>query len=226
MTIPLLSQIRRLPSLTISLPRSVSTNLWQFGLTTAWELRNFPKTGISSFSRPGCPSRARQPLYHILWVRGFRGHTISGRGFNLLKPLRRHFPATPDLPSSFTRHDPGDRNASVQKIDNRLGDLRRDGLGNWPTSAGSNFPLERRAKASRRRSLSIAARRLSAELCSLPAFSEVADFFCGSNAHVFPQTALAVLYQALAIDPNQRGSASFPASRGGRGASRARPGGP
>jgi len=39
MTIPLLSQIRRLPSLTISLPRSVSTNLWQFGLTTAWELR-------------------------------------------------------------------------------------------------------------------------------------------------------------------------------------------
>jgi hypothetical protein len=41
MTIPLLSQIRRLPSLTISLPRSVSTNLWQFGLTTAWQLRNF-----------------------------------------------------------------------------------------------------------------------------------------------------------------------------------------
>src|ERR1700686_2769874 len=41
MTIPLLIQIRRLPSLTISLPGSVSTNLWQFGLTTAWELHNF-----------------------------------------------------------------------------------------------------------------------------------------------------------------------------------------
>src|SRR5208282_4495813 len=39
MTIPLLIQIRRPPSLTISLPGSVSTNLWQFGLTTAWELR-------------------------------------------------------------------------------------------------------------------------------------------------------------------------------------------
>jgi hypothetical protein len=39
MTIPLLIQIRRLPSLTISLPGSVSTNLWQFGLTTAWELQ-------------------------------------------------------------------------------------------------------------------------------------------------------------------------------------------
>ena len=43
MTIPLLSQIRRLPSLTISLPGSVSTNLWQFGLTTAWELREIAK---------------------------------------------------------------------------------------------------------------------------------------------------------------------------------------
>jgi len=52
---------------------------------------------------------------------------------------------------ALSRRDPGDRNASVQKIDNRLGDLRRDGLGSWPTSAGSNFPLERRAKATRGR---------------------------------------------------------------------------
>ena len=35
----------------------------------------------------------------MLWVRGFRDHTISGRGFNLFKPLRRHFRATPFLPS-------------------------------------------------------------------------------------------------------------------------------
>jgi hypothetical protein len=34
-------------------------------------------------------------VYHILWVRGSRAHTISGRGFNLFKPLRRHFRATP-----------------------------------------------------------------------------------------------------------------------------------
>jgi hypothetical protein len=25
-----------------------------------------------------------------LWVRRFRGHTVSGRGFNLIKPLPRH----------------------------------------------------------------------------------------------------------------------------------------
>jgi hypothetical protein len=30
---------------------------------------------------------------YILWVRGFRDPTISGRGFNLFKPLRRHFRA-------------------------------------------------------------------------------------------------------------------------------------
>src|SRR5271170_6791895 len=35
------------------------------------------------------------PVYQILWVRGFRAHTIPGRGFNLFKPLRRHFRATP-----------------------------------------------------------------------------------------------------------------------------------
>jgi hypothetical protein len=34
-------------------------------------------------------------VYQILWVRGFIDPTISGRGFNLFKPLRRHFRATP-----------------------------------------------------------------------------------------------------------------------------------
>jgi hypothetical protein len=47
MTIPLLSQIRRLPSLTISLPGSVSMNLWQFGLTTAWELQSCRKRRLT-----------------------------------------------------------------------------------------------------------------------------------------------------------------------------------
>ena len=49
----------------------------------------------------------------------FPSHTISGRGFNLFKPLRRHFRATP-----FCRQR---RNTSVQKIDDRLDDLRRGG---------------------------------------------------------------------------------------------------
>src|SRR5271170_2091980 len=39
----------------------------------------------------------RAAAYHILWVRGYRDHTISRRGFNLFKPLRRHFQATPFL---------------------------------------------------------------------------------------------------------------------------------
>jgi hypothetical protein len=77
---------------------------------------------IVSRSRAGS---ARAPVYHILWVRVFRTHTISGPGFNLFKPLWRHFAA-----ASFCRHalarDPSDRNASAQKVD-RLGGLRRDG---------------------------------------------------------------------------------------------------
>ena len=36
--------------------------------------------------------RARVP---DVVARGFRAHTISGRGFNLFKPLRRHFRARP-----------------------------------------------------------------------------------------------------------------------------------
>jgi hypothetical protein len=53
------------------------------------------------------------PVYHILWVRGFRAHTISRPGFNLFKPLRRHFRATPFCRQPLAR-DPTDRNASVR----------------------------------------------------------------------------------------------------------------
>jgi hypothetical protein len=56
---------------------------------------------------------SRAPVYQMLWLRGVRGHTISGAGFNLFKPLRRQFRATQVL----SRRDPGDRDASVQKID-------------------------------------------------------------------------------------------------------------
>ena len=51
----------------------------------------------------------RAPVYHILWSRGFRATTISGRGFNLFKPLRRHFEATPFCRRAPARRDPGDR---------------------------------------------------------------------------------------------------------------------
>src|SRR5271170_1269020 len=69
----------------------------------------------------------RAAAYQMLWVRGFRDHTISGRGFNLFKPLRRHFRATPFCRHGLSRRDPDDRNASVEKIDDRLGGLLRDG---------------------------------------------------------------------------------------------------
>ena len=44
------------------------------------------------------PERAvsHAPVYQMLWLRGFGDHTILGRGFNLFKPLRRHFRAGAD----------------------------------------------------------------------------------------------------------------------------------
>jgi hypothetical protein len=69
----------------------------------------------------------RAAAYHILWVRGIGDHTISRRGFNLFKQLRRHFRATPFCSHALSRRDPGDQNASVPKIDDRLGGLLREG---------------------------------------------------------------------------------------------------
>jgi hypothetical protein len=48
---------------------------------------------------PESHTASRAPVYHILWVRVFRDHTISGRGFNLFKPLGRQFRANSVLPS-------------------------------------------------------------------------------------------------------------------------------
>jgi hypothetical protein len=78
---------------------------------------------ILAARRPETHAVSRAPVYHILWVRGFRAPTISRPGFNLFKPLRRHFGATPFCRQPLAR-DPSDRNASVQKVD---GGLRRDG---------------------------------------------------------------------------------------------------
>ena len=89
---------------------------------------------------PESHTASRAPVYQILWVRVFRDHTISGRGFNLFKPLRRHFRAngrTPFCRQVLSRRDPDDRNASVQKIDDRLGGLLRDG------DTGTNIELPR-----------------------------------------------------------------------------------
>ena len=59
-----------------------------------------------NFPTPEPPPASRAPAYQMLWVRGFRGHTISGRGFNLFKALRRHFRAV--LPSASRAAIPAD----------------------------------------------------------------------------------------------------------------------
>ena len=59
------------------------------------------------------------PVYQMLGVRDFGGHTIFGRGFNLFKPLRRHFRATPICCQVLSRRGPG------KKFVERLGELRQ-----------------------------------------------------------------------------------------------------
>src|SRR5271170_6056816 len=82
--IPLLIQIRRTLSSRIRQPRPVSTNLWQFGLTTAWEL-----LGIGN-------------LFRSYWIRrcfrdGFSQKTVDSAKFPAF------FPATRQLPTSGDR---------------------------------------------------------------------------------------------------------------------------
>src|SRR5271168_885110 len=90
------------------------------------QLRNFV---IPAAPQPEFAHGHRPPVYHILWVRGFRAHTISRRGFNLFKPLRRHFPATRccrQVPHPLAPRCRRPKR-SVQKIEDRLGGLRQDG---------------------------------------------------------------------------------------------------
>ena len=42
---------------------------------------------ILTAHQPESRTVSHAPVYHILWVQGFRAHTISGRGFNVFKPL-------------------------------------------------------------------------------------------------------------------------------------------
>src|SRR5271156_308099 len=68
-------------------------------------------TAVAKRLRRGSSAGARSAAYQILWVRSFRDHPIPRRGFNLFKPLRRHFAATPFCCHALSRRDPGDRNA-------------------------------------------------------------------------------------------------------------------
>ena len=65
------------------------------------------------------PGKSSVPVYQMLWLRGFRGHTIPGRGFNLFKPLRRHFRATPFAVSPSRAAIPATERSRSQKIDDQ-----------------------------------------------------------------------------------------------------------
>ena len=77
-----------------------------------------------SFPRP-CGERRRKIFgrwswrfeYQILGVQGCGAHTIFGREFNLLKPLRRHFRASPLCRPALPRRG---QNAAVQETDDRV----------------------------------------------------------------------------------------------------------
>jgi hypothetical protein len=111
------------PGAPISVLHRAKSKLWAPFSATGNGARNFV---ILAARQTESRAVSRAPVYHILWVRSFRAHTISRPGFNLFKPLRRHFPATPFCRQPLAR-DPSDRNASVQKFDDRLGGLGRDG---------------------------------------------------------------------------------------------------
>ena len=70
---------------------------------------------------------SRAPVYQILWARGFRATTISEPGFNLFKPLRRHFRADSVVAVRPSRAAIPATETPRFKIDDCLGDLRWDG---------------------------------------------------------------------------------------------------
>ena len=71
----------------------------------------------------------------MLWVRGFRAPTISRRGFNVFKPLRRHLPATPSC-----RQPLAPRSRRPKRSFAMLLDLRPPGRkSRLPNSCSSEF---------------------------------------------------------------------------------------
>ena len=91
-------------SITIS---TISRTGRSCSISISWRSRRLPCSRLGAFFCNFVILPARQPEsrpvspapYQILWVRGCRAHTISGRESNLFKPLRRHFRATSVLPS-------------------------------------------------------------------------------------------------------------------------------
>src|SRR5271163_4877203 len=144
MTIPLLSQIRRLPSLIISLPGSVSTNLWQFGLTTAWELPNFvtPKPGAVGGDRcVGGPATAgRLPMG---WARlagaRLRRFEVFGVGVRCCSVSSRRHAVSGSVPKARRRPFRCDRVPSRRT--RLLVALERRGSGRLSDGEGLHEPL-------------------------------------------------------------------------------------
>jgi len=111
------------------------------------------------------PESGRQPraVYKILWLRGIPDHTISGRGFNLFKLLRRHFRATmiPATIGSDVSSETVAREATTQ-FGKKFVELGSDPTLSvselfavvGPLSAPFRTPPDRNRRPSRRRALS------------------------------------------------------------------------
>ena len=105
-------------------PRQVTISVLHRAISKPWRLfLQLCYFFILAARQPESRTVGRAPEYQILWVRGFRDHTNSGRGFNLSSRCG----AISGRLRFAVRRDPSDRDASVQKIDDRLDDLRRDG---------------------------------------------------------------------------------------------------
>src|SRR5277367_5434409 len=105
----------------------------RFGLP-ALRIREPWPPGRRRGSEISSPERtvSHAPVYQMLCLRGFGDHTILGRGFNLFKPLRRHF---------------------------RAGAGRRDKWSEWGSAVARFFPRFPSSRGFAQRKISLVHRR-------------------------------------------------------------------
>ena len=116
-------------------PQAFARNLRNFN----WLHRNPNPTPFCNFPaacQPESRTVSRAPLYHILWVRRLSSPYHFRARIQSFQAVAAPFPGDS---VSLSRRDPGDRNASAQKIDDRLDGLLRaaaqERLGSHPQIA-------------------------------------------------------------------------------------------
>jgi hypothetical protein len=104
-----------------------------------------PKPGPSSFSRLGCPSRAVSRRTRCCGSEASEAIPFPGADSIFSSCCGAISGRLPFCRRALSRRDPGNRNASVQKIDNRLG------LGSYATLSFSRLVGRSRARSARPR---------------------------------------------------------------------------